>query len=137
MCHISGVKKLTHSSSLSNSTLPRFGVKTEHEEALARVNETERRHKRSKLLQNNKNVTYKLALIKRMYITCHGFDLDLDQLKLRKKLQLIWTNYMMPCLRVYFLNHVNFSPTPVKLTELAIIVFFLKIDLLWQLNSES
>uniref|UniRef100_A0A8C6L3J4 Phosphodiesterase n=1 Tax=Nothobranchius furzeri TaxID=105023 RepID=A0A8C6L3J4_NOTFU len=36
MCHISGVKKLTHSSSLSNSTLPRFGVKTEHEEALAR-----------------------------------------------------------------------------------------------------
>lgn len=38
MCHISGVKKLTHSSSLSNSTLPRFGVKTEHEDALARVN---------------------------------------------------------------------------------------------------
>lgn len=38
MCHISGVKKLTHSSSLSNSTMPRFGVKTEHEEALARVN---------------------------------------------------------------------------------------------------
>lgn len=37
MCHISGVKKLTHSSSLSNSTLPRFGVKTEHEDALARV----------------------------------------------------------------------------------------------------
>uniref|UniRef100_A0A3Q2NPM8 Phosphodiesterase n=1 Tax=Fundulus heteroclitus TaxID=8078 RepID=A0A3Q2NPM8_FUNHE len=36
MCHISGVKKLTHSSSLSNSTMPRFGVKTEHEEALAR-----------------------------------------------------------------------------------------------------
>uniref|UniRef100_A0A3P9I8C1 Phosphodiesterase n=1 Tax=Oryzias latipes TaxID=8090 RepID=A0A3P9I8C1_ORYLA len=36
MCHISGVKKLTHSSSLSNSTLPRFGVKTEHEDALAR-----------------------------------------------------------------------------------------------------
>jgi len=39
MCHISGVKKLTHSSSLSNSTLPRFGVKTEHEDALDRVNE--------------------------------------------------------------------------------------------------
>lgn len=37
MCHISGVKKLTHSSSLSNSTMPRFGVKTEHEDALARV----------------------------------------------------------------------------------------------------
>ncbi|XP_056143351.1 cAMP-specific 3',5'-cyclic phosphodiesterase 4C [Lampris incognitus] len=36
MCHISGVKKLTHSSSLSNSTLPRFGVKTEQEDALAR-----------------------------------------------------------------------------------------------------
>ncbi|KAM7371818.1 hypothetical protein PAMP_009028 [Pampus punctatissimus] len=36
MCHISGVKKLTHSSSLSNSTTPRFGVKTEHEDALAR-----------------------------------------------------------------------------------------------------
>ncbi|XP_077352582.1 3',5'-cyclic-AMP phosphodiesterase 4C isoform X3 [Festucalex cinctus] len=36
MCHISGVKKLTHSSSLSNSTLPRFGVKTEHEDSLAR-----------------------------------------------------------------------------------------------------
>lgn len=38
MCQISGVKKLTHSSSLSNSALPRFGVKTEHEDALARVN---------------------------------------------------------------------------------------------------
>ncbi|XP_061905816.1 cAMP-specific 3',5'-cyclic phosphodiesterase 4B isoform X2 [Entelurus aequoreus] len=36
MCHISGVRKLTHSSSLSHSTLPRFGVKTEHEDALAR-----------------------------------------------------------------------------------------------------
>ncbi|KAI9539410.1 cAMP-specific 3',5'-cyclic phosphodiesterase 4B [Dissostichus eleginoides] len=36
MCHISGVKKLTHSSSLSNSTMPRFGVKTEHEDALDR-----------------------------------------------------------------------------------------------------
>ncbi|KAM8843770.1 3',5'-cyclic-AMP phosphodiesterase 4C isoform 1-T1 [Spinachia spinachia] len=36
MCHISGVKKLTHSSSLSNSTTPRFGVKTEHEDQLAR-----------------------------------------------------------------------------------------------------
>lgn len=37
MCQISGVKKLTHSSSLSSSALPRFGVKTEHEDALARV----------------------------------------------------------------------------------------------------
>uniref|UniRef100_A0A3B3ZC70 Phosphodiesterase n=1 Tax=Periophthalmus magnuspinnatus TaxID=409849 RepID=A0A3B3ZC70_9GOBI len=36
MCHISGVKKLTHSSSLSISAMPRFGVKTEHEDALAR-----------------------------------------------------------------------------------------------------
>lgn len=37
MGQISGVKKLTHSSSLSNSsTMPRFGVKTEHEDALAR-----------------------------------------------------------------------------------------------------
>uniref|UniRef100_A0AAQ4NUU5 Phosphodiesterase n=1 Tax=Gasterosteus aculeatus aculeatus TaxID=481459 RepID=A0AAQ4NUU5_GASAC len=36
MCHISGVKKLTHSSSLSNSITPRFGVKTEHEDQLAR-----------------------------------------------------------------------------------------------------
>uniref|UniRef100_A0A8C5E4D5 Phosphodiesterase n=1 Tax=Gouania willdenowi TaxID=441366 RepID=A0A8C5E4D5_GOUWI len=36
MCHISGVKKLTHSSSLSNSAMPRFGVKTEHEDALDR-----------------------------------------------------------------------------------------------------
>ncbi|XP_063043290.1 3',5'-cyclic-AMP phosphodiesterase 4B [Engraulis encrasicolus] len=36
MCRISGVKKLTHSSSLTISSLPRFGVKTEHEESLAR-----------------------------------------------------------------------------------------------------
>uniref|UniRef100_A0AAY4BUX6 Phosphodiesterase n=1 Tax=Denticeps clupeoides TaxID=299321 RepID=A0AAY4BUX6_9TELE len=36
MCHISGVKKLTHSSSLSNSTVPRFGIKTDQEEELAR-----------------------------------------------------------------------------------------------------
>ncbi|KAM6957662.1 3',5'-cyclic-AMP phosphodiesterase 4C [Aplochiton taeniatus] len=35
MCHISGVKKLTHSSSLPISTLPRFGVKTDQEDALA------------------------------------------------------------------------------------------------------
>lgn len=37
MCHISGVKKLTHSSSLTSKALPRFGIKTEHEDALARV----------------------------------------------------------------------------------------------------
>lgn len=37
MCHISGVKKLTHSSSLTNAALPRFGIKTEQEDALARV----------------------------------------------------------------------------------------------------
>ncbi|XP_076122474.1 3',5'-cyclic-AMP phosphodiesterase 4C isoform X1 [Alosa pseudoharengus] len=41
MCRISGVKKLTHSTSLTSSsltdaTMPRFGVKTEHEESLAR-----------------------------------------------------------------------------------------------------
>ncbi|XP_069623207.1 3',5'-cyclic-AMP phosphodiesterase 4A isoform X3 [Ranitomeya imitator] len=34
MCQISGVKKLTHSSSLTNSTIPRFGVKTDQEEPL-------------------------------------------------------------------------------------------------------
>lgn len=37
MCHISGVKKLKHSSSLTSKALPRFGIKTEHEDALARV----------------------------------------------------------------------------------------------------
>ncbi|GCB86032.1 hypothetical protein scyTo_0026765, partial [Scyliorhinus torazame] len=39
MCQISGVKKLTHSSSLSlsNSSMPRFGVKTHQEEALTKV----------------------------------------------------------------------------------------------------
>ncbi|KAJ8285396.1 hypothetical protein GJAV_G00026340 [Gymnothorax javanicus] len=36
MSQISGVKKLTHSSSLSNSSIPRFGVKTETEDALAK-----------------------------------------------------------------------------------------------------
>ncbi|XP_012689183.2 cAMP-specific 3',5'-cyclic phosphodiesterase 4B isoform X2 [Clupea harengus] len=36
MCRISGVKKLTHSSSLTNTTQPRFGVKSEHEESLAK-----------------------------------------------------------------------------------------------------
>ncbi|KAI1886533.1 hypothetical protein AGOR_G00196740 [Albula goreensis] len=36
MSHISGVRKLTHSSSLSNSTLPRFGVQTEQEDSLGR-----------------------------------------------------------------------------------------------------
>ncbi|CAH2273097.1 cAMP-specific 3, 5 -cyclic phosphodiesterase 4C-like isoform X1 [Pelobates cultripes] len=34
MCQISGVKKLMHSSSLTNSTVPRFGVKTDQEEHL-------------------------------------------------------------------------------------------------------
>ncbi|XP_074116676.1 3',5'-cyclic-AMP phosphodiesterase 4A isoform X3 [Sminthopsis crassicaudata] len=34
MSQISGVKKLTHSSSLSNSGIPRFGVKTDQEELL-------------------------------------------------------------------------------------------------------
>ncbi|XP_039628619.1 cAMP-specific 3',5'-cyclic phosphodiesterase 4B isoform X3 [Polypterus senegalus] len=36
MCQISGVKKLMHSSSLTNSSIPRFGVKTDQEENLAR-----------------------------------------------------------------------------------------------------
>uniref|UniRef100_W5MLE4 Phosphodiesterase n=2 Tax=Lepisosteus oculatus TaxID=7918 RepID=W5MLE4_LEPOC len=36
MCQISGVKKLMHSSSLTNSSIPRFGVKTEQEDSLAR-----------------------------------------------------------------------------------------------------
>lgn len=37
MSQISGVKKLTHSSSLTNSNIPRFGVKTETEDELAKV----------------------------------------------------------------------------------------------------
>lgn len=37
MCHISGVRKLTRSSSQANPIVPRFGVKTEHEDALSRV----------------------------------------------------------------------------------------------------
>uniref|UniRef100_A0A6I8NZG9 Phosphodiesterase n=1 Tax=Ornithorhynchus anatinus TaxID=9258 RepID=A0A6I8NZG9_ORNAN len=36
MSQISGVKKLTHSSSLTHSSIPRFGVKTEQEDPLAR-----------------------------------------------------------------------------------------------------
>ncbi|XP_051898233.1 cAMP-specific 3',5'-cyclic phosphodiesterase 4B isoform X6 [Pristis pectinata] len=38
MCQISGVKKLTHSSNLSvtNSSIPRFGVKTQQEDALTK-----------------------------------------------------------------------------------------------------
>ncbi|XP_041443622.1 phosphodiesterase 4A S homeolog isoform X2 [Xenopus laevis] len=36
MCQISGVKKLMHSSSLTNSTIPRFGVKTDQEEVLCK-----------------------------------------------------------------------------------------------------
>ncbi|XP_068939190.1 3',5'-cyclic-AMP phosphodiesterase 4A isoform X1 [Petaurus breviceps papuanus] len=36
MSQISGVKKLTHSSSLSNSGIPRFGVKTDQEELLGK-----------------------------------------------------------------------------------------------------
>uniref|UniRef100_A0A8D0GBD0 Phosphodiesterase n=1 Tax=Sphenodon punctatus TaxID=8508 RepID=A0A8D0GBD0_SPHPU len=35
MCQISGVKKLLHSSSLTNSSIPRFGVKTDQEELLS------------------------------------------------------------------------------------------------------
>uniref|UniRef100_A0A672KD22 Phosphodiesterase n=1 Tax=Sinocyclocheilus grahami TaxID=75366 RepID=A0A672KD22_SINGR len=36
MCQISGVKKLMHSTSLTNSNIPRFGVKTETEDSLAK-----------------------------------------------------------------------------------------------------
>ncbi|XP_053226565.1 cAMP-specific 3',5'-cyclic phosphodiesterase 4A isoform X4 [Podarcis raffonei] len=36
MCQISGVKKLMHSSSLTNSSIPRFGVKTDQEEPLSK-----------------------------------------------------------------------------------------------------
>ncbi|XP_053573988.1 cAMP-specific 3',5'-cyclic phosphodiesterase 4A [Bombina bombina] len=36
MCQISGVKKLMHSSSLTNSSIPQFGVKTDQEEPLAK-----------------------------------------------------------------------------------------------------
>ncbi|GLD54103.1 cAMP-specific 3',5'-cyclic phosphodiesterase 4D isoform X1 [Lates japonicus] len=36
MSQISGVKKLQHSSSLTNSNIPRFGVKTETEDELAK-----------------------------------------------------------------------------------------------------
>ncbi|KAM4053005.1 3',5'-cyclic-AMP phosphodiesterase 4D isoform 1-T1 [Anomaloglossus baeobatrachus] len=36
MSQISGVKKLMHSSSLTNSNIPRFGVKSENEESLAK-----------------------------------------------------------------------------------------------------
>ncbi|KAL2099935.1 hypothetical protein ACEWY4_004329 [Coilia grayii] len=36
MCMISGVRKLTHSSSLSHTNIPRFGVNTPSEEALAK-----------------------------------------------------------------------------------------------------
>ncbi|XP_053304009.1 cAMP-specific 3',5'-cyclic phosphodiesterase 4D isoform X2 [Spea bombifrons] len=36
MSQISGVKKLMHSSSLTNSSIPRFGVKSENEECLAK-----------------------------------------------------------------------------------------------------
>lgn len=37
MSHISGVRKLSHSSSLSSTSMPRFGVNTDHEDELAKV----------------------------------------------------------------------------------------------------
>lgn len=37
MTQISGVKKLMHSSSLNNTSISRFGVKTEKEDHLAKV----------------------------------------------------------------------------------------------------
>lgn len=43
MCQISGVKKLQHSSSLTNSNIPRFGVKTETEDELAKVGSSGRK----------------------------------------------------------------------------------------------
>ncbi|XP_029285594.1 cAMP-specific 3',5'-cyclic phosphodiesterase 4C-like [Cottoperca gobio] len=36
MSHITGVRKLSHSSSLSSSSMPRFGVNTDHEDELAK-----------------------------------------------------------------------------------------------------
>ncbi|KAK5613559.1 cAMP-specific 3',5'-cyclic phosphodiesterase 4B [Crenichthys baileyi] len=36
MIHISGVRKLSHSSSLSSASMPRFGVNTDHEDELAK-----------------------------------------------------------------------------------------------------
>uniref|UniRef100_A0A3Q3EYM8 Phosphodiesterase n=1 Tax=Labrus bergylta TaxID=56723 RepID=A0A3Q3EYM8_9LABR len=36
MSHISGVRKLSHSSSLSSNSMPRFGVNTDHEDELAK-----------------------------------------------------------------------------------------------------
>ncbi|XP_033985197.1 cAMP-specific 3',5'-cyclic phosphodiesterase 4C-like isoform X2 [Trematomus bernacchii] len=36
MSHITGVRKLCHSSSLSSSSMPRFGVNTDHEDELAK-----------------------------------------------------------------------------------------------------
>lgn len=39
MTQISGVKKLMHSSSLNNTSISRFGVKTEKEDHLAKVGE--------------------------------------------------------------------------------------------------
>lgn len=41
MSQISGVKKLTHSSSFSCAAIPRFGVKTDQEDALAKVRKEE------------------------------------------------------------------------------------------------
>jgi len=39
MTQISGVKKLMHSSSLNNTSISRFGVKTEKEDHLAKVHQ--------------------------------------------------------------------------------------------------
>lgn len=37
MSHISGVRKVSHSSSLSSTSMPRLGVNTDHEDELAKV----------------------------------------------------------------------------------------------------
>lgn len=42
MSEISGVKKLQHSTSLANANIPRFGVKTENEDELAKVSSAAR-----------------------------------------------------------------------------------------------
>lgn len=42
MSEISGVKKLQHSTSLANANIPRFGVKTEKEDELAKVSSAAR-----------------------------------------------------------------------------------------------
>lgn len=60
MSQISGVKKLMHSSSLTNSSIPRFGVKTDQEDGLAKV----RNISCLNLLSNTAPAPYHAILIK-------------------------------------------------------------------------